>query len=165
MSIRDCTNSGFSPRNCDHSEDVGVICNGTYVPTTPSKTATTKGSRSTYTQVPSTYVPSTPTVTENTLTKGVRSRSQLNSSPTPGKTAAIAVPILLVLVVAGAVAGICYYKRRNRPSGLTEELVPESENGGVRLGRNVAVFNKFRSNRPSNGEIGISNPNYGEANA
>ncbi|KAK6179250.1 hypothetical protein SNE40_011654 [Patella caerulea] len=171
MNIRDCTNSGFSPRNCDHGGDVGVICNGTYVLTTPtitspsSKTDATEGSKSTDTQVPTTYVPSTPTVTEITFTKGVRSQSQLNSSPTPGKTAAIAVPILLVLVVAGAVVGICYYKRRNRPSGLTEELVPESESGGVRLGRNVAFFSKFRSNRPTNGDIGISNPTYGEENA
>ncbi|XP_055956391.1 deleted in malignant brain tumors 1 protein [Patella vulgata] len=166
MDIKDCTNSGFSPRDCHHNQDAGVVCNGTYVPQTStitipsSKTATTKGSQST-----NTYVPSTSTVTEITLTKAGMSKSKLNGSSTPGKTASIVVPIILVLVVAGAVVGICYYKRRNRDSGLTEELVPESESGGVRLGKNIAFFSKFRSNQPSNDDIDISNSTYDEVNA
>ncbi|KAK6179246.1 hypothetical protein SNE40_011650 [Patella caerulea] len=144
LNIRECTNSGFSVNRCLHSRDAGVICYGTYVPSTPTaavpwiQTDPPEGSPS-----EDTYIPPTSTVTEITLTQG--HRSQFTGSTTPGKTVAIVVPIILVLIVVVAAVGICYYKRRNRPSGLTEELVPVSKRGGVTLGTNVALFSKFRT--------------------
>ncbi|XP_071095519.1 uncharacterized protein [Haliotis cracherodii] len=104
-----------------------------------------------------------PTTTATGPTGGpVTQKISSNAPP----AAAIAVPIVCALLIAAAVCGFLYYRRRYKNKDtLTQGLVPDTQatsRGG--LGVSLGGASAFFSKSVNGGDVsGVSNPNYDNA--